>query len=39
LGILVIGFGVLVVIYGFSPEAAESIVDAIVEIATAQFKK
>jgi hypothetical protein len=38
LGILMDGLGVLVVIYGFSPEAAKSIVNAVVEIATAPFK-
>jgi hypothetical protein len=39
LGILTIGLGVLVVVYGFSPETAEKIIDGVVEIATAPFKR
>jgi len=38
-GILIIGLGVLVVIYGFSPETAESIVNAVVKIVTAPFNR
>ena len=38
-GILIIGLGVLMVIYGFSLETAESIVNAIVKIVTAPFDR
>jgi len=39
LGILIIGLGVLVVIYGISPETTESIVDAVVRIVTSPFNR
>jgi hypothetical protein len=38
-GILHIGIGVLVLIYGFSPGMAKSIISAIVKIVTAPFKR
>jgi len=38
-GILIIGLGVLMVIYGFSPETAKSIINAVVKIATAPFNR
>jgi len=38
-GILTIGLGVLVVMYGFSPETAKSIVNAVVKIVTAPFNR
>ena len=37
-GILTTAMGLLIIIYGFSPRLAKSIINAIVRIATAPFK-
>jgi len=37
-GIPMVGMGLLIIIYGFSPRLAKSVINAIVKIATAPFK-